>query len=195
MHLESLGCDHDDRKFWTQSALATFDIEKFFRSQVCTKAGLRDHIVTVGHGHFGCQHRVTSVCDIGKRATVDKCRCIFGGLHQVGMDGIFHQYGDGTCHTQVFHRKRLSIPFIAQQNVLDSAAQVIFIFRQAKDGHQLRCCRDIESGLLWHAISRSKSGDNVTQAPVVHIQYPLPEDLLNIIGRTLYPKDIIVEQC
>ena len=35
--------------------------------------------------------------DVGKGTAMHEGRCVLGGLYQVGIDGILHQYGDGTA--------------------------------------------------------------------------------------------------
>ncbi len=59
------GCDNDHRRR-SQSRLAAFYVDEFFRSQICAETGFRHHVVGQLQGRRGGQHRITAVSDIGK---------------------------------------------------------------------------------------------------------------------------------
>ena len=123
------------------------------------------------------------------------CR-IFGSLHQIGMNGIFHQYGYRSCNTQIFHRKRITVHRVTQQNIFDTAAQVALVLSQTKNGHQFRCSRNIESRLLWNSICRTvQSGHDMTQIPIIDIQHTLPQCFFKLLPRPPYTINIIIQQC
>ncbi len=174
MHLQSLCRYHDHRQPGPQSTLAALDIEELLRPQVRPEARLGDHVVTVGHRHLGRQHRVAAMCNVGEGAAMHECGGVLRGLHQVGVNGILHQHGDGPCHPQILHSERIAVTLVSQQYVLYTSPQVSFILRQAEDGHQLRGGSDIEPRFCGYAVARTQSSHNITQAPVVHIQHPLP---------------------
>ena len=76
---------------------------------------------------------------------MDESRRMLSGLHQVRRNGILQQYSDGSGHTQIFHRERLVVNGEAQQNILDTATQVVFIRGQTQDSHDFRSRSDVEA--------------------------------------------------
>ena len=57
----------------SKSCLTALDVEEFLCPQVCAEAGFCDAIVRHLHGCFGGSDGVTSVGDVGKRASVYQC--------------------------------------------------------------------------------------------------------------------------
>ena len=99
VHLQSLGCSHDDGQFRLKSGFAAFDVVELLCTQVGTESGFCYDIVTESHRQFGSQYRVTSVCDVGKRTTVYEGRCMFRSLYQVRRQGIFQQYRNRSSYS------------------------------------------------------------------------------------------------
>ena len=89
MHLQSLCSGDYDSQFGLQATFAAFDIIEFLCSQICTEAGFCHYVVTKRHCHFSGKNRVTTMRYICERPTMHKCSRSFGGLHQVGMNGVF----------------------------------------------------------------------------------------------------------
>ena len=98
VHLQSLCSSDNHCETWLESALAAFDIIELLRSQVRTEAGFRHYVIAEGHSHFGSENGVAAMRYICERTAMHKSGCSFGGLYQVGMDGVFQQYGDGARH-------------------------------------------------------------------------------------------------
>ena len=73
--------------------------------------------------------------DVGERTAMYECRRAFRSLHQVGVDGILQQNGNGSSHTQFLHCKGGTVEAETEDDVLDATAQVILILGQAEDGH------------------------------------------------------------
>ena len=73
--------------------------------------------------------------DVGERTAVDECRCAFRGLHEVRVHRIQKQGNDSACDSHVLNCKRLVVKCIAEENVLDSASEVVNVPGQAEDGH------------------------------------------------------------
>ena len=134
--------------------------------------------------------------DVGKRSAVDEGRCIFRGLHEVGLNGVLEEHHDGAGHSEVLHRERFAGVGVAQQDVFDAAAQVGFVGGQAEDGHQLGSGRDVESCLTGQAVGRrAQTGHDGAQGAVVDIEHAAPQHFLEsetVLGVLV---QIIVEQC
>ena len=195
VHLQPLGRSHDNGQLGLQAALAALDVVELLRTQVGTEAGFRHHVVAEGHSHLRGQDGVASVGDVGKGTAVYEGRRTFCGLHQVGVDGILQQDGDGTGHPQVLHREGCAVEAETEDDVLDAAAQVILVLRQAEDGHDFRSGRDVEARLLCHAVgARPQAGDNAAQGAVVHVEHTPPNDFLQSEATGPMLVKIIVEQ-
>ena len=99
MHLQALRSGNDNSELGLQSAFTAFDVIELFRSQVRAEACFRHYIIAEGHSHFGGENGVATVRYICERTTMHKSSRSFGSLYQIGMDGVFKQYGDGTGYT------------------------------------------------------------------------------------------------
>ena len=113
VHFQSLQGSHQDGQIGLQTGLATFNIQELFSTQICTEAGLRNHIITIGKRHLGSNDRIATMGNISKRTTMDKCRRIFTRLHQIGIDRILQQNGNGTANTHILHIERLIVQSIS----------------------------------------------------------------------------------
>ena len=107
---------------------------------------------------------------------MDEGRRVLRSLHEVGVEGIAQQHGDGTCHAQVADTEWLSVSRDAQQDVLDTPLQVFLTRGETEDGHQFRGWGDVEPRLLYHAVAPHASHD-VAQSAVVDVEHALPVHL------------------
>ena len=90
MHLEPLGGGDDDGEFRMESALAAFDVKELLCSEVSTETCFCHHIVGEGHCHACGNDCVATVGNVGEGTSMHKGWSLFGGLDEVGFDGI-HQ--------------------------------------------------------------------------------------------------------
>ena len=189
-------CRYDqDRERGVDVGLTAFDIEKLFCAEISAKARLRHHIVAVTHCHLRCQHTVASVGDVGEGSTVDKCRRVLRGLHQVRLECIHQHYHHSPHAPQVSHIERFALAGDAQQDVLYAASQVIDVVSETEDSHDFRCRSDVETAFTHHAVAVAQSGDDGAQGTVVHVEDATPEDGLQLAGLTLMAEDVIIYQC
>ena len=195
VQLQALRCRYDNGQFRGQARFAAFDVEEFFRTEIRAEAGFGDDVIAVGQGHLGRQHGVAAVGDVGERAAVDEGRGIFGGLHQVGKQGVLQQDSDGACDAHVVHRERLAVISVAQQDIADAALQIVDVGGQAEDRHNFRGGRDVESRFGRNAVGRtSQPRYDVTKAAIVHVEHPLPLDLFQPLATVPVLVDVVVEQ-
>ena len=195
MHLQSLCRSHNHGQTGLQTGLAALDVVELLGTKVCTEAGLGHHIVTIRHGQLGGQHRVATVGNVGKRTAVYERRGVLGSLHQIGRKGVLEQHADRSGNAQIFHRQRLIVGSEAQQDVLDTAAQVLLVSGQAEDGHDFGSRSDVEARLAGDAVGLApQASDNVAQPTVVHVEHTVPQHLLHGKTVVLILVHIVVQQ-
>ncbi len=99
------------------------------------------------------------------------------GLHQIGLDGIFHQRCHGARGIQIAGINGFFIIGKTDKNMSKPAFEVFKIGGKAKNGHHFRRRSDIESRFARHTISgATEPNHDVAQAAVVHIHHPFPAD-------------------
>ena len=89
MHFQSASGSYQHHGIGAQTRFAALDIKELLGAKISAKSGFGDHVVGEFERGSGCDNRVATVCDIGKRTAVDKRRVIFQGLHQVRHEGVF----------------------------------------------------------------------------------------------------------
>ena len=72
-------------------------------------------------------------------------------LHEVGLDGIFHQYGQRPAETDVICRYRLSLLVASYDDLSQTCAHVTKVCSQSEDGHDLTGYCDVELSLTSEA--------------------------------------------
>ncbi len=83
------------------------------------------------------------MCDVGERSRMDGGGRAFEGLHQVWLDGVFHQNSDRACHTEVFGCDRFAA-FVGGDNHFAKAFAHIFeVSGQRQNSHDLGSDGDV----------------------------------------------------
>ena len=117
---------------------------------------------------------------IGERSAVNEGRSVFGGLDQIGIDGVLQQHGDGSAYAQVPHSQWPVIPGVAQEYVVYASAQVIQVLCETEYGHYLGGRGNVEARLVGLSVhSRPEAGHYLPEGTVIDIQDPAPEYLLH----------------
>ncbi len=195
MHLQRLQCDHQHRTVGLQSGLAAFDIVELLGTEVSTEAGLSDGVVAVAERHLRGHDGVAAMRDIGKRTAMNEGRRTLSGLHEVGLEGIHEQYGDGAFHAHVAYVEGLVVVVETEENIADAPFQVVDGCGEAHDGHNLGGRRDVETRLSQHAVGGgADAGDDGAQVTVVDIHHAAPQHLFQTeaVGSMLI--DIVIKQ-
>src|SRR3972149_1325671 len=84
-----------------QTAETAFDVPEFFKTDVCSKAGLCNMIVeqlqsdTIGYDGG------LAYCDVGKRPGMHKAGVVFCRAHQSRVNGITHEGCHCVTHFQI----------------------------------------------------------------------------------------------
>ncbi len=124
MHLERANGSDDDGGAGVQPGQAAFDVEELFRPQIGAESGLGDHIIGQPQRRSRRHHRITTVGDVGERATVDKGRVVFQGLDQIGLQGFLQQHRHRPGRLYVDGVDRFALAGIANNNPPDPFLQV-----------------------------------------------------------------------
>ena len=132
--------------------------------------------------------------NIGKRTAMDEGCCMFGGLHEVRMDGIHEQHEQRAYATKVAHIERFALAGYTQQDVLKAFAKVVHICGKTKDSHNLGSRSDIESRFSDHTIAIAQSRYDISQRTVVHIHHTSPINGLQLLWLALMAEDIVVDK-
>ena len=111
------------------------------------------------------------------------------------MKCILQENTDRASNAKVFHAKRFALDGRSKQDVFNPSAQILQVFRKAKDCHNLACRRDVEATLHRHTIGlRSKSRHDITEVAVVDVEDAFPQHFLH--GKAFFAMliDVVVEQ-
>ena len=125
VHLQSLCGGYDDGEVGAEAALATENVVELLGAEVGSEARLGDGVVGVAERHACGKEGVAAVGNVGEGAAVHQGRRVFGGLHEVGLHGVEQERHDGAGHAEVAHGEGFAVVGVAQQNLLDAAAQVV----------------------------------------------------------------------
>ncbi len=99
---------------------STFDIQKFFCSQVRTKSRFRHNKIRQLLTKFGCNDAITTMCNICKRTTMNQTWCIFKCLYEIWFDSIFEKCRKTSFYTKILDLKRFSVNIISKNNISEA---------------------------------------------------------------------------
>ncbi len=115
--------------------------------------------------------------NVGKRSGMHQGRRPFQGLHQVGLDGIFHQDGQRTGSAQVLSRHRFTLAIGPDHHPSQPFAHVTQVGGQRQDGHDLAGNGDVEACPAgFTLLFRSQPHFDLPQKAVIGIDHPPPGD-------------------
>ena len=158
-------------------AVARHDVREFFQTEIGAETGLGDDYVGKLERHLVRQQRIVAVGDVPKRTGVHQGGLPFHGLHDVGKKRLLEQHGHRPGHPKVLGGDEAAVLSLANDDAPDPLTEILEVTRQGEDGHDLRCGRDDETRLAWHAVLvATEAGDDVPQGTIVDIQRPRPGD-------------------
>ena len=175
VHFQGARRGYDDDGGRVQSGLAALDVQEFFRAQVKGEPGFRDGIVPKVEGHFGGQHGVAAVGDVGERASVQEAGHPFHGLDQVGHQGVFQQGHDGAGDAEFPGEYGLVVRRETDHDAVDAVFHVLVGGSEAKARHDFRSRSDVETRFTREALL-VESHDDGAQGAVIHVHDALPRD-------------------
>ena len=124
VHLQPAEGSHEDGECRLEACRAALDVVELLCTKVRTEACLRDRVVGVRQRHAGGEDRVAAVGDIRKGTAVDEGRGMLGRLRQIGLDSVEEKDGDRARYPEITHGEGLTLLRIAEEDILDTAAQV-----------------------------------------------------------------------
>ena len=108
---------------------------------------------------------------------MDEGRCAFEGLHQVRLDGIFHQDRQSAGDTQVFGCDSLALSVRCHDHCAQAVAHVCQPGGQRQDRHDLTGNGDVVARPVLKALLvRSEPNLDLTQHAVVDVDHAPPGD-------------------
>ena len=135
MHFQRPHCGHHHCCRRRKTSRAALDVEEFFRTKVCAKAGFCYHIISEAQRRCGCNNGIAAMGDVRKRAAMHEGGRAFQRLHEVGLQRVFQQYGHGAGGADILRGDRLSVAGIGDDNSADALFEIIQITRQTEDRH------------------------------------------------------------
>ena len=174
------GCNTNNNR-WGQARFAAFDIHELLSTQVSTKARFGHNVVSQFQSCSGCDDRVAAVGDVREWTAVYECWVILERLHYIWLHCVFQQNSHRTISLDVTRKYWCAVTAICHDHVTQAFLQILQVFGQAKNGHNLRGNRDIEPSFTWetvgHATQRSR---DLTQRTIVHVNNAAPYNAARI---------------
>ncbi len=115
--------------------------------------------------------------NIGERPGMHQGRGAFQGLHQIRLDGILHQHGQGTGNPQVFSRDSGTLAVGTDNHAPEALAHVAQVGGERQDGHDLAGNGDVKARAASLAfLFRTKTDLDLAQEAVIGIHDTPPGD-------------------
>ncbi|KAH3661211.1 hypothetical protein OGAPHI_006618 [Ogataea philodendri] len=188
VQLQGSGGGHQHHHVWLQARGAALDVEEPLSAHSEVETGLGDN-ETLGsrigsrvrahefQGQSVGDDRRRTDRDVGERTRVHKHRRSLERLHQVWLDCVLQESGNGARTANVFCRNRLARLAGSNHNSARTGSQVLQVLGQRQNGHDLRGNGDVEPGLTHKALlCRSLTNGDLSQKPVVHVHHALDLD-------------------
>lgn len=116
-------------------------------------------------------------------------------LHEVRFERIFEEHHDTARHAEILHREGRAVVAIAEENVLNAAAQIGLVGGQTEDGHEFAGGSDVETGLRGDAVDRwAESGDDAAKRTVVDVEHTTPKHFFQSEAFGAMLVEVVVEQ-
>ena len=184
-------CCHDHDCGYVEVAGAGFDVEEFFRPQVGAETAFGEDHVGVRQCGAGGDEGVAAVGDVSERAAVDEGGGAAQGLHQVGVDGVFEEGGEGALGVDVTGGDGFPIVGLGDHHAADAVRQVGQVGGEAEDRHDFAGGGDGEPGFGRHPVGfAAQAGDHV---PVIDVDAPLPRDPARVDAELVTLVDVVVD--
>ena len=117
-------------------------------------------------------------------------------LHEVGHHRVLEQHRHRPVRLQVARKDRRLVAPRADDNVAETALQVLEIARQAQDRHHFGGDSDVEPTLAGIAVGRpTERGDDLAQRTVIHVHNATPRHPAHVDIEIVPPVDVVVDQC
>src|SRR6202034_1832068 len=116
-----------------------------------------------------------AVGDVAEGAGMDEGGRAFGGLYEVGEEGVGEEGHHGAGGIEVGGADGFAVAGGADDDGGEAAAEVVAVFGEGKDGHDFRSCGDDEAGAAVGAVAFAADVDgDATEGAVVHVHSARP---------------------
>ncbi len=120
----------------------------------------------------------------------------FGGLDEVGKDGVSEQGHHGAGGVEVGGADGVAVAGCADDDGGEAAAQVGAVLGEGEDGHDLRGRSDDEAGVAIGAVALAVDFDaDPAQRAIVHIHGARPPDVGGIEVEGVAVEEVGVDEC
>jgi hypothetical protein len=175
MHFQSTdsGNQHGGRR--RKPGLTAFDVEEFLCAEVCPEPGFGDDIVRHLQRRLGRDDGVAAMGDVRERPAMDEDGIVLQCLHNIREQSVAQQRHDRAHSADVLSGDRHPAALVTDHDPFQPFFQIVSIFGEAENGHDLRSDRDVEAGFHRRAVSgAAKAGHDLAQIAVVHVQHAAP---------------------
>ena len=172
------------------------DVDVFFRAEVGSETAFVDDVVGEAQADLLRDDAAGAVGDVAERAGVDESGRAFGGLDEVGEDGVGEEGHHGAGGVEVGGADGFSVAGCADDDGGEAAAQVGAVFGEGEDGHDLRGRGDDEAGAAVGAVALAVDFDvDPAQRAVVHVHGARPPDVGGIEVEVVAVEEMGVDEC
>ena len=196
VHLQSTQGGHQHHRIGRDAGLPALDVEEFLGPEIRPESGLGNDIVREPERRPRGDDRVAPVGDVRERPSVDDCGVVLQGLHQIRSEGVLEQHRHGAVSLQIARGDRLAPARLSDDDVAETALEILEIGSEAEDGHHLGGDGDVESVAAREAVAdAAERADDLAQRPIVHVDDSPPGYSPGIQTESVPLVDVIVEQC
>ncbi len=122
------------------------------------------------------------------------CRRVLQRLHEVRLERVTEQHSHGARAFELGGRYGLTFLGVANDDALETRAQVLERRRERKNRHHFGRRGDVEAGLARDAVVFStQTNDDVSQRAVVYVENATPRDVVELVLIALVER--IVDDC
>jgi len=175
---EALDGGDEDGGGWAGAGDAHDDVDVLFGAEVGGKAALIDDVVGEAEADLLSDEARGAVGNVAEGACMDESGRAFGGLDKVREDGVGEEGHHGAGGVEVGGADGLVVAGGANDDGVETAAEVIAIAGEGEDGHDFGSGGDDEAGAAVGSVALAVDFDSdAAQGAVVHVHGARPPDV------------------
>ena len=152
VHFHGAHSGHKHHTVRRKARFAAFDVHEFLSPKVRAKARFCHNIVGQFERGLRCNHRVTPMGDVGKRATVNKRRVVLKRLHKVWLHRVFQQNSHRAFRLDIARINRRAVAAIGNNHTAQTLFKVFEVFGEAQDRHNFGGDSDVKAIFACKAV-------------------------------------------
>src|SRR5205807_70742 len=141
---------------WFQPGLAAFDVEKLLGPEIRAEASFGNDIIGKFQPRSRRQHRIATVRDVCKRASVHERGRAFERLHEIGLERLLEERGHGAGRIEVRSADRSPVSRPADDHAPELFLKLLEARRKAESGHDFGSDGNVETILAREAVASAK---------------------------------------